>query len=531
MAETALEKRPAQRDWIVLASVCLPGVCMSISLTGTAVVLPIIGHSLDGSALALNWATNAFMLAFGSTLMVAGAAADAHGRRRIFLSGVCLYVLTSALLMAAPSLLVFDILRAFQGLAAAASLSGGLAVLAQRFSGSFRLRAFSLVGVSFGLGIALGPVAAGLLAGTFGWRSVFALTLVLTGIAAGLAACVVEDSRDPAARGIDWAGSVCFTAMLSLFTVGLLLIPDRGWDATVIAALVGAAILLAAFIRVELRSVRPMLDLSLFRFPQFVGVQFLAMAPAYSFVVLLVLLPIRFVGIDSIDPARAGILMIFIALPLLVLPVLVGYVARWVSVGTICAVGLAVTAAGILWIGHLAVGLPSSAYIPPLLVIGAGISLPWGLMDGLAVSVVPNERAGMAAGIFSTMRVAGESVALAIVSALFPALIASGLAEAPNAAVRDAAQRLTTGDLAAALRLLPDASRADMVATYGHAFETLLNVLAGISLLIASIVFVFLRKHSATAPHVASGVEADRRVKMTSTNAAPVRHPQRRNKS
>jgi MFS family permease len=508
--KTTVIDRPSARDWIVLAAVCLPGVCMSISLTGTAVVLPLIGRDFEGSAFALNWATNAFMLAFGSTLMAAGAAADAHGRKTIFLGGVLLYALTSALLMAAPSLLAFDILRALQGLAAAASLSGGLAVLAQRFSGRFRMRAFSLVGVSFGLGIALGPVAAGLLAGSFGWRSVFALTLVLTGTAAILAAVVVQNSRDPGARGIDWAGSICFTAMLSLFTVGLLLMPDRGWDAIVVSALIGAAVLMAAFVWIETRSSRPMLDLSLFRLPRFVGVQLLAMAPAYSFVVLLVLLPIRFVGIDGMDPAHAGIMMLFIALPLLVLPVLAGYTARWISVGTICAVGLTVTAAGIVWIGHLAVGLPSSAYIAPLLVIGAGISLPWGLMDGLAVSVVPNERAGMAAGVFSTMRVAGESVALAVVSALFPALISIRLAESPTAATRDAAQRLATGDLAEALRLLPHAVQAELVSTYSHAFGLLLNVLAAISLLIAAIVFAFLRKQSATAPQVASDAAAEK---------------------
>jgi MFS family permease len=504
MVETVRERRPSLRDWIVLASVCLPGICMSVSLTGTAVVLPVIGRVLGGSAFELNWATNAFMLAFGSTLMAAGAAADTYGRRTIFLGGVFLFALSSALLMAVPSLLVFDMLPAVQGLAAAASLSGGMAVLAQRFSGPFRVRAFSLVGVSFGLGIALGPVAAGLLAGTFGWRSVFTLTLALTAIAGVLAVRVVDHSRDPDASGIDWAGSLCFTAMLSLFTFGLLLIPDRGWDAAVIGVLAGSALLLAAFVRVEMRASRPMLELSLFQYPRFVGVQLLAMAPAYSFVVLLVLLPIRFVGIDGMGPAVAGTMMIFIALPLLILPVVAGYVARWISVGTICAVGLAVTAVGILWIGHLAVGLPSSSYIAPLLLIGAGISLPWGLMDSLAVSVVPNERAGMAAGIFSTMRVAGESVALAIVSALFPALIAAQLAQGSGGAMRDAAQRLATGDLTEALRLLPGAARADLVLGYAQAFETLLNILAAISLLIAAVVFVFLRKHSAAAPPAVS---------------------------
>ena len=79
--------------------------------------------------------------------------------------------------------------------------------------------------------------------------------------------------------------------------------------------------------------------------------------------------------------------------------------------------GLLVCAAGLLWLGGCAPGTAFAQMAPPLLLIGLGIGLPWGLMDGLAVSVVPSERAGMATGIFSTVRVAGEGMALALVGA------------------------------------------------------------------------------------------------------------------
>ena len=151
-----------------------------------------------------------------------------------------------------------------------------------------------------------------------------------------------------------------------------------------------------------------MLDLSLFRLPAFAGVQLLAAAPAFSFVVLLVLLPARLIGIEGYSATQAGALMLALSAPMLVLPMLAGLAAQRMAPAIVCSAGLLITSGGLLWLSHCAPGLPATTLLGPLLLIGAGISLPWGLMDGLAVSVVPVERAGMAAGIFNTTRVAGD---------------------------------------------------------------------------------------------------------------------------
>ena len=153
--------------------------------------------------------------------------------------------------------------------------------------------------------------------------------------------------------------------------------------------------------------------------------------------------------------------------------------------------GLLVCAAGLFWLSRCAPGTPLGAMAWPLLLIGAGIGLPWGLMDGLAVSVVPRERAGMASGIFNTVRVAGEGIALALVGAGLTALVAARLGHA-EAASR-AAQRVTTGDISQALALLPGMDRAAVLHAYGAAFGTLLWVLAGVTVATALVVFAFLR--------------------------------------
>lgn len=484
-------KRPrAAGQALVLLSVCLAAAAMPLTFTGPAVALPAIGKALGGSPIALNWVTNAFMLTFGSSLMAAGALADAYGRKRIFLAGAGMFALLSAALAVAPDVLWLDLGRAAQGVAAAAAFSGGMAALAQEFDELARVRAFSVVGTSFGVGLAFGPILSGMMIDAFGWRSIFGLVVMLAAFAVILGARVLRESRDPWAAGLDWPGALSFTSALALLTYGVLLAPERGWsDMTVMGLLLGALILFVAFAAIEQRVARPMLDLTLFRYPRFVGVQLLAAAPAYAFVVLLILLPLRFIGIEGHGEIAAGRLMIALSAPLLVLPVAAGLLTRWLAPATICGAGLLISAAGLFWLSRVPVG-ESMGAAWPMALIGIGISLPWGLMDGLAVSIVPKERAGMATGIFSTTRVAGEGVALAMVSAVLSGLTATQLAMGGTA--NTAAQRLATGDLEGAVNAMPEIGRAILVQGYGNAFSTLLLMLGAITVVTAIVVFIFL---------------------------------------
>nr|WP_246692626.1 MFS transporter [Methylobacterium sp. WL64] len=156
--------------------------------------------------------------------------------------------------------------RAGQGVGAAAALAGGTAALAQDFEGHARTRAFSLLGTTFGVGLAFGPVVTGFLIAGAGWRSIF-----LVGALVGAAALVLgpprmRETRDPAARSLDWPGTVSFTAMLTALTVAVIEAPGLGWGSPVPCLLLAAAtLLLMAFVAIESRAARPMLDLGLFR--------------------------------------------------------------------------------------------------------------------------------------------------------------------------------------------------------------------------------------------------------------------------
>lgn len=487
----------------VLFTVCLAAVILPLNFVSGAVATPAIARELGGSAQALSWITNSFMLTFGCFLMAAGALADELGRKKVFVSGVSLFALLSLLQAFSSSLLWIDLLRAAQGIAAAGALAGGAAALAQEFDGAARTRAFSLMGSSFGVGLAFGPFLAGVLIANFGWRSVFFSATVIAVLSLITGAGKMRETRNPQASGIDWPGTLSFTAMLALLTWALMEIPQSGLHSTrVLSLLGGAALLLAVFVVVELRVKNPMLDLSLFRYIRFIGVQALPLATGFCFVVLLVVLPMLFIGVSGLSEERAGLMMMALSVPMLIVPLLAAWLTRWISAGVLCTSGLVIAAAGLGWLSQAVLAQDVTGMIAPMVVIGIGTGLPWGLMDGLSVSVVPKERAGMATGIFSTTRVAGEGISLAIVGAILSMLTHNALAArftgdaiSPEA-ISQAAQRLATGNLTVAQQLITQASTAQLQQLYAVSLHPLLLCLMAITLFSALLVLLALRgKH------------------------------------
>jgi MFS family permease len=500
---------------LILVSICVSALVLPLSFSAGAVATPAIGRELGGDPMALTWITNAFMLSFGSLLMAAGAVADQFGRKRVFTVGVALFTATSLALSIAPTVFWVDALRAGQGVASAAALASGSAALAQEFEGHERIRAFSALGTTFGIGLAFGPLIAGALIEVSGWRAIFLLTATLGATALLVATPRMRETRDPNARGLDWPGTLTLTSSLALFTYGVIKAPQSGWtSASVVALLASSCILLTAFIVIEIRVKRPMLDVTLFRYPRFVGVQILPIGTCCCYIVLVVMLPIRLIGIEGLRELEAGWLMLALSAPMLGVPALAAFATRRIPAAVLCGVGFLIAAAGLYWLSLFHWGDSKLGLVMPMLLIGVGAGMPWGLMDGLSVSVVPKERAGMAAGIFNTAKVAGEGITLAIVVAVLSGLVETHLHGAmtalgaiDTAQLAESAQHLVTGDLIRASASLPQLGRPLILANYHNAYRSLLDILAVVTVLSAVTVFGFLN-HARPTPGESGSTDA-----------------------
>ena len=482
-----------QQRWTLLA-VCLAALALPLSFSAGAVAVPALARSVASSPSVLAWVTNAYMLTFGSLLLAAGGLADRYGRRRLFLLGTAGFTVATIVVCLAPTLLWLDLARGLQGVAAAAALASGTAALAHAWQGPMRGRVFALLGATFGAGLALGPLLAGLLLQALGWRSVFAVGGVLTLAAFVLGARVLPESHGERGR-LDVGGMLGFSLMLAAFTLALLWLGEFGLHTVrVQLALLATLLLGAAFICIERLHRSPLLDLSLFSQPAFLGVQLLPVATCFGYVVLLVVLPLQLMGVHGQSATLVGLQMLALSAPMLVLPMLAARWAERVGSTRLCTLGLLVCASGLYLLSRHASHPSPSQWVPLLMLIGAGTALPWGLMDGLSVSVVPVQRAGMAAGIFGTVRVAGEGIALAAVTALLALLIGHQLQGASPASLARAGAYLATGAHAQAQALLPAMSGAQLQQASAEALAILLRVLALLTAACAVLLHLLLRR-------------------------------------
>lgn len=487
------ESDRTQQRWALLA-VCLAALALPLSFSAGAVAVPVLARSAAASPTALAWVTNAFMLTFGSLLLAAGGLADRYGRRRLFLLGTAGFTAATGAACLAPALPWLDLARGLQGVAAAAALASGTAALAQAWQGPARGRVFALLGTTFGAGLALGPLLAGLLLQALGWRSVFAAGGLLTLAAFALGARVLPESHGERGR-LDIAGMLGFSLMLAALTLALLWLGEFGVQALrVRVALLATLLLGVAFVALERRQASPLLDLTLFAQPAFLGVQLLPVATCFGYVVLLVVLPLQLIGVHGQSAAWVGLQMLALSAPMLVLPLLAARWAQRIGSAPLCTFGLLAGAMGLYLLSREAVHPSPAQWMPLLLLIGAGTALPWGLMDGLSVSVVPVQRAGMAAGIFGTVRVAGEGIALAAVTALIALLIGQRLHGASPATVARAAAYLATGAQAQAAALLPAMTATELQQASAEALAALLRVLAVLTAACAVLLHLLLRR-------------------------------------
>jgi EmrB/QacA subfamily drug resistance transporter len=472
--------REGDGSLVVMIAVALASVLLPLAITAPAVAMPDLTVDLDSDVAGGQWVQNAYGVTFAACMLAAGTLADRFGRRRILAIGTVIFSLMSAVGALSTNIVVLDIARALQGIGAAGVLTSGAAILAASFTGRRRTQAFGVLGTSFGAGLALGPVLGGALTGLAGWRAVFWLNVVV-GAAALMLMPRIKESRDPNAHRVDWLGLFTFSGSLFLLALGFVEGGERGWgDPATLASLAGFLVFMVAFVIIENRVPRPMFDLSLFRNPTFVVVVCQPFTITFGFVVLLNFLPPYFDGVGGYSSTMAGLLLMPLMLPIFVLPLLIGrLVADRVSPRILLSVSSALIAIGSLWMIVLEPGQSWAVTVAPLLIFGLGVGSAFGAMDNAAVSVVPVERAGMASGIFNTMRIAGETVAVAAAGGFLASFTRGELSDrAPQFA--DQAPKLageaTQGRLQEALAELPAAQRTDALDAVAQSLAASLHV-------------------------------------------------------
>ena len=200
-------------------------------------------------------------------------------------------------------------------------LSSALATLSHDFHGEARARAFSFWGSVVGLAISLGPIIGGVITQHFGWQWAFYVNLPIGIVLIGLIVRVIETSKDPDATQLDLPGVACFGSTLFLTTLAFIEGNHRGWtDGWIVAEFAGALVSFALFLSVERKQARPMLDLSYFRLPTYIGANLAQLSFAACTLTMLTFIPIFLQSGLGHSAAAAGLMMLPMIVPLVIVP-------------------------------------------------------------------------------------------------------------------------------------------------------------------------------------------------------------------
>ncbi len=436
---------PQPRRWAILAVLCLSLFMVVVDNTIVNVALPTLSTELGASTTGLQWIVDAYTLVFSALLLAMGYFGDRHGRKLALQVGLGAFAATSLLAAFAGTTGQLVGARALMGVGAALIFPATLAIIIHVFT-DIRERAAAIgiwSGVT-GLAVAAGPVTGGLLLEHFSWGSIFLVNLPVALVALVAGWRLIPDSRDPRPGSLDRWGLV-----LSIVAVGsgiwaIIEGPHRGWNsAGILVAGLGSVVLIAMFVRYELRRDNPLLDVRLFTNSRFSAASVAIAAAFFGLFGFIFLITQYMQLVQGYSPLEAGLRTVPFAVVTAVSSPLSIVIMHRVGTKIVVTTGLAVMTIGFV----IATTLEAdSAYLGPVLtsmvVIAAGLGLTTSPATEAIMGALPADKAGVGSAVNDTTRELGGTLGVALVGSVFASLygprVADGLVGWPTEVVQQA---------------------------------------------------------------------------------------------
>src|SRR3989440_1503219 len=405
-----------------------------LDITAVNIALPHIAADLQLGGSKISWAITSYSLIFGSLLLFGGRAADLLGRRRMFLTGLAVFTVSSFASAMAGSAAMLFASRAGQGLGAAILSPAALSIITSVFHGSQRAKALSAWGAVGGAGAAIGVLVGGVLTQFTDWRTIFYVNLpVAAALLVAALKVVPADTLKPRWRGLDLAGAALATTSLAAIVYGITQAHAAGWTSsqTHICGIGGLAGL-AAFAIYELHIDAPLLRVERIADRAIGGGLVLMLVAAGSIFGLFLLCSLYLQGVLHMGPLATGFSFIPLAVAAAVGAHLAGHLIAKHGVRGPLAGAFLVGAAGMLLLSRVPeTGSYLSDVLPGMLVAGLGLGIA---VVTVSVSILTGSRAeeaGMLSGLNSTGHEIGGTLGIAIFSTI--AAGASGSILGPHA--------------------------------------------------------------------------------------------------
>ncbi|MEV0112782.1 MFS transporter [Streptomyces sp. NPDC050844] len=434
-ADSASPERWSPRLWGTLLVLCAAMFLDALDVSMVGVALPSIGSELNLSTSTLQWVVSGYILGYGGLLLLGGRAADLLGRRRVFLIALAVFALASLLggFVDSGPLLIAS--RFIKGLSAAFTAPAGLSIITTTFAeGPVRNRALTIYTTCAATGFSMGLVLSGLLTEA-SWRLTMLLPAPIAVIAlvAGLK-LIPRSAREKNTGGYDVPGAVTGTATMLLLVFTVVEAPEAGWaSARTLLSFLVAAVLLAVFVRIELRTPSPLIRLGVLRSGPQLRAQIGAMTFFGGYVSFQFLATQYFQSLLGWSALETALAFLPAGALVALSSTKVGSVIDRFGTPRVIVAGFALLVASyVLFLRVTLTPSYASMVLPSMILLGFACALVFPSLNIQATNGVDDDEQGMVSGLLNTSIQVGGAIFLAVVTAVITAA-GDGAGSSPQA--------------------------------------------------------------------------------------------------
>src|SRR5215813_73740 len=458
MFDQSTSEESSHHKWLILIIILMAPFMAYLDLYIVFVASPSIQHGLHTNFEQIQFVIAGYTIAYGVNLITAGRLGDTYGRKRMFMTGMAVFTLTSAGCAFAPNSLTLIIIRIFQGAAAAIMFPQTLAIIQATFTSKQKDIAIAWYGVIIGFGAVAGQLLGGFLVQTnlfnLDWRLIF-LVNVPIGIGTLIAASrIVHESKSEKSVGLDIGGTAIISVILFLLFYPLIEGRDAGWPLWMYISVILSIVLIVPFIFFERRLTSssklngsgnmdskndkrsqstfkpklPLIPLSLFKDRSFmIGTLLMLVFYIGNFVFVFVLTFYLQNGLGY-SPLASGLIYLPMGFGFLISSLLTPKIVPKLETG-ILKIGTIIMIVGyglVVITAHQesSIGLQSSQLLPYMFTIGIGLGFVVVPLINIIISRTKVENVGAASGVLNTMMAVGNAMGIALIGSLFIGMIA-----------------------------------------------------------------------------------------------------------
>ena len=442
--------------WAGLAVVSVAVFITTLDGLIVNIALPRLSEQLGASTRDLQWVVDAYLLVFTGLLLAAGGLGDRFGRRAGLVVGLIAFGLTSAYASSVQSAGSLIFARALMGIGAAAIFPTTLAIITNLFtSAKERAAAIGIWSAVSGMGVAAGPITGGWLLEHFWWGSVFLVNIPVVVVAVVGILLVVPESRDSSVPRLDAAGLALSIATIGALVFTIIEAPEFGWlGPRTLAGFAVSALLLATFIRLELRVEHPLLPVRIFENLRFSAASVAVTSAFFALFGFVFLITQYFQLVRRYSPLEAGVRTLPVAFSIAAASVLSPKLVERIGTKRVVSGGLTLMALGFLWVSFASATTPYVEIVGQMLLLGAGLGSTTAPATESIMGSLPIDKAGVGSAVNDTTRELGGTLGVAVIGSVFSSVYVHALRKGPVfSTLPQAAQTATKDSVVAAARV------------------------------------------------------------------------------